>query len=50
MLKDLLLHARKDKLFAKLPLADKSSMSVEHQDGAHGWPAYEKRYEDGWVK
>jgi hypothetical protein len=50
MLKDLLLQARQDKLFAKLPLADKSSMGVEHHDGAYGWPAYEKRYKDGRVK
>jgi hypothetical protein len=49
MLKNLLLQARQEKVFGKLPLAKKCSMGVEHHDGAYGWPAYEKRYKDGRV-
>jgi hypothetical protein len=49
MLKDILIQARKDKCFKKLPLAKKCSMGVEDHDGAYGWPDYDKRYKDGRV-
>jgi hypothetical protein len=49
MLKDILLQARKDKCFQKLPIAKKSSMGVEDHDGAYGWPDYDKRYKDGRI-
>lgn len=49
MLKNLLIQARKAKLFADLPLAENCIMGVEDHDGAYGWPEWEKRHKDGKV-
>lgn len=49
MLKDVLMQARKKKCFNELPIASKSSLGIEHHDGAYGWPDYEDRYKTGWI-
>jgi hypothetical protein len=43
MLKSVLLTARARGMFAALPKAPGCELSVEHFDGAYGWPDYEAR-------
>lgn len=43
MLKEVLLKARADGLFAELPKAPRCHLGVEEQEGSYGWPAYEDR-------
>lgn len=43
VLKAVLLKAREEGLFAKLPKAPECEMGVEHQAGSYGWPAYGDR-------
>ena len=49
MLRKVLVTARKNRVFAELPLTKKCNFGVEHHDGYYGWPAYEKRFKDGRV-
>lgn len=50
MLKGVLIQAREDGVFAKLPLAERCIMGVEDLEGAYGWPLYERRVKDGAVQ
>jgi hypothetical protein len=43
LLHAVLLKARGDGLFSKLPKTSQCEIAVEHQAGAYGWPAYEDR-------
>jgi hypothetical protein len=43
LVKAVLLQARADGVLAGLPKAPGCELSVEHHDGAYGWPAYEAR-------
>jgi len=43
ILRDVLLKAREDGLFSKLPKASECEVGVEHQAGSYGWPTYEDR-------
>jgi hypothetical protein len=43
LIKAVLLKARADGVFSKLPKANGCELGVEHQDGGYGWPAYEER-------
>ena len=43
LIKAVLLKARADGVFAKLPKAPGCELGVEHQEGHYGWPAYEDR-------
>ena len=43
LLRDVLIRARADGVFADLPKAARCEMGVEEHDGAYGWPVYEKR-------
>jgi hypothetical protein len=43
LLKLVLLKVRADGVFEKLPKAAGCELSVEHHEGAYGWPVYEKR-------
>lgn len=49
MLKDILLQAREENLFAGLPIARKNLMGVEDTEGAYGWPDYDNRFKQGWI-
>lgn len=49
MLRDLLIKARKAKLFELLPRTEGCLMGVEDHDGNYGWPEWEKRSKDGRV-
>lgn len=42
MLKEILLKARSDGLFANLPLTEKCAISIEDQLGAYAWPDSEE--------
>jgi hypothetical protein len=42
LVKEVLLKARADGVFAGLPRAKGCHLGVEHHDGAYGWPAYEE--------
>jgi hypothetical protein len=46
MLRDVLLKARADGVFAGLPKAPRCELGVEEQEGGYGWPAYESRGTD----
>jgi hypothetical protein len=49
MLKEVLLKARADGVFASLPKADGCELGVENLDGYYGWPQYEERGEENEV-
>jgi hypothetical protein len=46
MLRGVLLKARADGVFARLPKTARCELGVEEQDGSYGWPAYEERGQD----
>jgi hypothetical protein len=46
MLRDVLLKAREEKIFAALPKTRQCELGVEEQEGSYGWPAYEKRRQE----
>jgi hypothetical protein len=46
LLKAVVVKARADGLFEGMPKAAGCELSVEHQDGHFGWPAYEDRGQD----
>ncbi|QDV53990.1 hypothetical protein [Gimesia fumaroli] len=50
VLKEILLKARKEKLFKDLPIAKSNMMGVEDQVGAYGWPDYDDRFKLGWIR
>jgi hypothetical protein len=41
MMRDVLLHSRKQSVFKRLPLAANCALSVEEHEGRYGWPNYE---------
>ncbi len=49
LVKAVLLKARADGVFARLPKAPGCELGVEHSEGAYGWPAYEDRGEENLV-
>ncbi len=50
MLRDVLIKARENGEFSKLPLAERCIMGVEEHDGYYGWPDYEHRVKEGFVQ
>jgi len=50
LIKEVLIKAREDGVFSRLPLADRCVMGVEELTGSYGWPHYENRETEGSVR
>lgn len=49
MLKHVLLTARSEGVFGKLPKTERCELGIEHLDGCYGWPNYEDRGKENIV-
>lgn len=46
----MVLKARADGVFTRLPKAPSCELGVEHFSGAYGWPVYEERGQNNLVE
>lgn len=50
MIREVVLKARKDGVFTKLPKQPKCELGVEHSEGTYGWPQYEDRGKENYAE